>query len=545
MTQALPPTHRWLHGPLTDLLFGCGLLYAIVSVVFVLDGGAVFEGVPLFVPALLIALVSAPHYGATLVRVYDQRSDRRGYFLFSVVATLALMAVFGVALFDRWVGSVLATVYLTWAGWHYTGQNYGISAMFLRRRGLEVDGLSRRMLHTSFTLSYAIVFLVMHGQAAPLADPGVEVRLIPLAIPSGVSDLAIPLVLLGYLGTTVAWIFLLARRAQRLSDLVPTMLISATQALWWSIPYGARFFDLGAGLVPFDWSARSLLFPWIACAHALQYLWITSFYARSSGRWKGQAHYYLSVLTAGSAIWALPALAFAPGMDSFDWNFALLLAATVNLHHFILDGAIWKLRHMKIARILIADQAGHESEGTSGGRVRVAIWATAAVGLVLTVHSLAEQYLIEPAAIRSGNLEGAADSLDRQAWLGRNNAFSRFKLGRRFERAGKPEAAIAQFEISVGLEPRVESIKRLIGHYQRSEDAAGFVRACDRLFELDSVDRPIPTPDLEELAGSIPQDFRVACVQAARAARPVAAGTVDRTGGAGQDGRVSRQRGDY
>ncbi|MAE69635.1 MAG: hypothetical protein CME06_04095 [Gemmatimonadetes bacterium] len=533
-----------MYGPLTDLLFGCGLLYAILCVVFLFDGGAVFDGVPLAIPALLIALASAPHYGATLVRVYDQRSDRRGYFMFSVVTTIALAAVFGVALFERWIGSIFATVYLTWAGWHYTGQNYGIAAMFLRRRGVTLDGIARRALYTSFTLSYVLVFLVMHGQAEPVADPGIEVRLVPLAIPGGFNELAIPLVTVAYFASTVAWVVLLARRVARFSDLLPTLLISGAQALWWSIPYVARFFDLGAGLVPVDWGSRSLLFPWIACAHSLQYLWITSFYARSSSHWNGHTRYYLSVLTAGSAIWALPALLFAPGGAAFDWNFALLLAATVNLHHFILDGAIWKLRNVKIARILISDDFAGEAEGSNGGRVRIAVWAIAGLGLMLTAHSLAEQFLIEPAALRSGNLEAAAKSLDRQAWLGKNSAFDRFQLGRRFEAAGNPEAAIAQFEISAGLEPRVESIKRLIGHYQRSRNAPGFVRSCDRLFELDSVDRPMPTPELEILAQKVPAKFREACVQTARAARPVAAVPGDPTADTVPNAR-RRQRTQY
>lgn len=543
MTQAPTQTSRWLYGPVADLMLGCGLLYALVSVVFLLDGGAVFRSVPIMVPALLIALVSAPHYGATLMRVYDRREDRRGYFLFSVVATLALAAVFAVALFDRWTGSVLATVYLTWAGWHYTGQNYGIAAMFLRRRGVKLEGRSRSLLHGSFVLSYALVFLVMHSQAAPVADPGDEVRLIPLAIPKSLNDVVIPLTGAAYLGTTAAWTFMLARESRRLSDLGPTLLISVTQALWWSIPYCARFFDFGGGWVPLDWDSRSAFFPWIAGAHALQYLWITSFYARSSSGWHGQARYYLTVLTAGSAIWALPALVFAPGKGAFDWNFALLLAAAVNIHHFILDGAIWKLRHMKIARVLISNASSETEDRQSGGGLRKLVWGIAVLGLVVTVYSLTEEYLIESAARRARDLEGVARSLDRQAWLGKTSAFEHFKLGRQFELAGKPDEATAQFEISAGMKPRVESIKRLIGHYQRSGDAAGFVRSCDRLFALDGVDRPpIEVPALEDLAQGVPDDFAAACVRVARAARP-AAPRGDPTGGAGLDGNARGRAG--
>ena len=136
MADATVRSDRWLYGPLPDLLFGCGLLYVLTSILLGVNGGALFHAIPPAVPGLFTSFVSVPHYGATLVRVYDQRADRRAYFFFSVLATGALIALFSVSLANPWIGSVLATVYLTWAGWHYTGQNYGIASMFLGRRGV-------------------------------------------------------------------------------------------------------------------------------------------------------------------------------------------------------------------------------------------------------------------------------------------------------------------------------------------------------------------------------------------------------------------------
>jgi hypothetical protein len=429
-------------------------------------------------------------------------------------------------------------VYLTWSGWHYTGQNYGIASIFLRRRGLEMSGLERRLLHASFTLSYCVVFLVMHGESTQVGDPHREVRLVVLGIPDLVNRVAVPVVIFACFASTVAWVSMLGRRASHLADLAPALLISATQALWWSIPYAANHFELARGVVPISWDLRSLFFPWIAGAHALQYLWITSFYARASGRWSGQLRYYLAVLTAGSAAWALPALAFAPGRDAFDWNFALLLAATVNIHHFILDGAIWRLRHLKVARVLLSNTGADDTGEVIGGPVRKLVWAIALVGLIGTAHPLVEQFIVMPAESRAQDLPAVAASLDRQAWHGKTKAFSRFKLGMAFARAGKPQAAAAQFELSADMEPRVESIKRLIAHYQGAGDAEGFVRSCDRLFELPSVERTMPTPTPDTFGNAMPAAFSEACVSAARRAHPTPPNAGSRTGGGGQDGGI-------
>ena len=94
---------------------------------------------PSSVPALLIMGFVMPHYGGTLRRVYEQRADRRAYTIFSVWATLAIFALFVVGIHSAYVGAIMVTVYLTWSPWHYTGQNYGLAVMFLRRRGVSVE----------------------------------------------------------------------------------------------------------------------------------------------------------------------------------------------------------------------------------------------------------------------------------------------------------------------------------------------------------------------------------------------------------------------
>jgi hypothetical protein len=49
---------------------------------------------PDFLAPLLVLLFSTPHYGATILRVYEQRAERRRYAVFSVWATLAIAAWF-------------------------------------------------------------------------------------------------------------------------------------------------------------------------------------------------------------------------------------------------------------------------------------------------------------------------------------------------------------------------------------------------------------------------------------------------------------------
>src|SRR4029450_5726936 len=96
--------------------------------------------------------------------------------------------------------SFFVTLYLTWSPWHYTGQNYGLSVMFLRRGGVSLEPQLKRWIYASFLLSYALVFLLLHTADATANDlPSgygeVSARFHPLGIPAGFSAVVAPLLL--------------------------------------------------------------------------------------------------------------------------------------------------------------------------------------------------------------------------------------------------------------------------------------------------------------------------------------------------------------
>ena len=53
------------------------------------------------------------------------------------------------------LGTFLVTLYLTWSPWHYTGQNYGLAVMFLRRSGVEVDARTKRWMASPSVMARA------------------------------------------------------------------------------------------------------------------------------------------------------------------------------------------------------------------------------------------------------------------------------------------------------------------------------------------------------------------------------------------------------
>jgi hypothetical protein len=362
-----PPRDPWLHGAAADLLLGCGGLYFALFAAFWWIGPPVTQRLHLGILPLVILLVGVPHYGATLLRVYERREDRRRYAVFAVWITLAIAAWFVAGVYVLPVGAALVTLYLTWSPWHYSGQNYGIGLLLAGRAGVAVPPLAKRLLWLSFLASWLLVVASIHVETpAASYTPAVAslaegaYRLVPLGYPS--AWLGPILAVLGavYTGCLAGAFFLLLRRAPARS-LVPLACVVALQALWFSIPVAARARSLFSESLPLGTAHQTYMLLWIGLGHALQYLWVTSYYAKSAGADRRLARYWGKSFLAGAAAFGLPVFLFSPdalGRHAFDAGLGFLVAAAVNVHHFLLDGAIWKLRDGRIARVLLRPREG-------------------------------------------------------------------------------------------------------------------------------------------------------------------------------------------
>ncbi len=457
---AAPRSDRWLFGPLPDLLFGCGLLYALAFAAHALAGPAIRGVTPSFLLPLLILSLSTPHYGGTLVRVYDQRRDRQTYAVFAVWVTLALIALFFVALHNTLLASILFTLYLTWSPWHYTGQNYGISVMFLRRRGVDVTPATKRWLYAAFILSFLLTATVSHLELGtaynPLSYASESVTFLPIGITRNVGDVVLPILGAAYLVCLVASVLRL-RRVAGWRDLLPTFALVLTQMLWFSLPFSVHYWQWQTGLEPLDAQEKIANYAMmIFIGHGLQYLWITTYYARASGHWNGYANYWAKAAASGVAIWTLPAVLIDPsGLLSGPGRAGGLFEITatfVNLHHFLLDGAIWKLRNSRIAGVLIRSVPEAEGEAAPHSPwLRRLAWSTAGLGLAAGLLGYYFTQFYVPDAIARGNLDRAERGVVVGRWLGSDEPKLRDQLVERFTSTGEIARAAAHAERLVAL----------------------------------------------------------------------------------------------
>jgi hypothetical protein len=486
----------WLFGPLRDLLLGCGLIYAFVFVALSTAGDAVRAAMPMALTPFLVLLTSIPHYGATLLRVYDDPADRRRYALFAVGATALLIGAFVVGAYQIAVGSFLVTLYLTWSPWHYSGQNYGIALLFLHRRGVNVAPRAKRCLHASFVTSFLLTAVMLHARGpgasyAPGEHEGTVYQVLRLGLSEGLVGVAMPVLALAWISTTLGALWLL--RAGGVRALVPTIALVGSQGLWFALPAWTRHASVLQDLDPLGTTHATYAFLWIALTHAVQYLWITAYFVKAGGiraraRWSGK------VLLAGAAVWVLPALAFAPGMLGrvpYDAGLGLLIAAVVNLHHFVLDGAIWKLRDGRIARILLRGEPAEAAAATGSPWPARVLWAGGTLCVLVWCASTWEQAFGLERALARGDVARVESAHERLGWLGQGSARVHIALAMLYQQRGDRARAHDHAQRGRALHPGPDALFELAGYHHLAGNGEQAIADLERALHARPHSRPL------------------------------------------------------
>ena len=337
----------WIYNPAFDLIVGCGAWSAPLLLVsyFSLASNARAWSIAFYVLALFF---NYPHYMATIYRAYHRSEDFQKYRIFTVHTTALI--VLTLLLSHYWLRLLpwIFTIYLTWSPWHYSGQNYGLFMMFARRAGADPDKNTRRALYSAFIVSYLILFLGFH------TGPSTDSLFLSLGIPRIVSRWEQIILCAAFVVLSTYGLRNLAR-ATGWRKLIPSLTLFSSQFLWFLLPAAI---SLIRGLdIPQNRYSSGVL----AVMHAAQYLWITSYYARreatgaaESARRNWSPLAYFGVLIIGGIALFVPGPWLASRLLHHDFTASFLIfTALVNIHHFILDGAIWKLREGRIASLLL------------------------------------------------------------------------------------------------------------------------------------------------------------------------------------------------
>src|SRR6201987_2575740 len=146
----------WIYKPSIDLVVGCGAWSAPLLLVTSYVAGSQAAGWS-FAFYMLALFFNYPHFMATVYRAYHSYDEFAKYRFFTVHAAVLLACAGLIA--HLWYPLLpwIFTLYICWSPWHYTGQNYGLLMMFVRRVGPSPTAGERKALHLAFGASYLML----------------------------------------------------------------------------------------------------------------------------------------------------------------------------------------------------------------------------------------------------------------------------------------------------------------------------------------------------------------------------------------------------
>ncbi len=481
LTTAEPPSapasftepSPWIYRPWIDLLIGCGAWSAplLLLAFYATTSYARVWAVAFYFLALLC---NYPHFMATVYRAYHTRTEFERYRIFTVHIAL-LLALAGIVA-HVWYPLLpgIFTLYICWSPWHYTGQNFGLLMMFARRSGLAPSSAERNAIHLGFIASFLLLMLSFH------TGPSGDAMILSLGLPAKFTLLARGVLAVFFVGA-IGWALISMARRSSLKAILAPLTLAVTQFLWFLLPAMVELFS-GHDVPQTRYSSGVL-----AVLHSTQYLWITSYYQEREARGRGDANWkysrYLSTLVAGGIALFIPGPWIASRIFHADFAASFLtFTALVNIHHFILDGALWKLRDSRIAGFLLNTKEKTQStESQEKSTFQTAThWLTGAAPAARGIRIAAVVVLLAWAAMDQLHFYWASEAnslpaLERAAKLNPDDSSVQLRLARAESLAGRHDASLAALQraasISAGSLPQQEAYARGLIEAGRGADA--------------------------------------------------------------------------
>ncbi|MGE5201703.1 MAG: hypothetical protein ACM3O6_06515 [Acidobacteriota bacterium] len=289
--------------------------------------------------SILSIVINYPHFSATVYRLYQTPENLRQ---FPVTAFGLPILLLGAVIAALWQPEVVAPyliiLFMLWSPYHYSGQTIGITMIYARRCGFQFGRWERMALSTFVFSTFVVTFA--HVIPTPPTGPTPRYGFILPAIPfPDWFETAVVVVMYtaaaAFLWLVVDW----CRRSRRL--IPPVVLLPAAAQFIWFVP--------GAHTATF--------YAFVPTFHCLQYLYVA--WAMQMGLRLGRDDREKSWRSIGKETlrWSLRnCVGGAALFIALPWLFSWIalpaaavtgiVLAGVNIHHFFVDGVIWKLRNV-------------------------------------------------------------------------------------------------------------------------------------------------------------------------------------------------------
>lgn len=285
-----------------------------------------------------------PHVFATNCLLYQSKNARQQYPLTAYVLPFFMIAL-GVLAFcsPNDFAPYIVKLLILWSPFHFSGQTIGLTLLYARRSGINLDPWMRMSI-------FGFAYCTFLSQLCALESYNIDLPYSAISFPLlGIPKWTASIFNSAAYGFALA-LFLafwqLRAKKQHLPWIIALPLF--VQYLWFV--QGADVYSFQLFVSSFH-GLQYLLIAW-SMQLALHHPWPTSnpslFLIKKTSLWLG------FILLGGFTLFYLLPL----GLSHFGWKIAFssaIVFAILQIHHFFVDGVIWKLRDENVSRYLMSN----------------------------------------------------------------------------------------------------------------------------------------------------------------------------------------------
>lgn len=324
----------FINGPVDFSLVG-GLSVVMCAALFLLKGKIPQESA-VALAASLTYVCNHPHFASTNYRMYHTKSNIMQFpitaIVIPVVILLGMLASFR---FPLTVAPYFVKLFILWSPYHFSGQSVGISMIYARRSGFRIGKLERLALSTFIFSAFIATLLTYDTSLDPIEYYGMTYPSFGLPL----WTVSVAKAVMYFAGG--AYLFFIARFCLKEKRMVApiVLVVPFTHFVWFQLGNALPTFQ---EFVPFFHSLQYLLIAWaVQMKESLDAPGMNpskKFVLTQTVKW-------LSInIILGYAMFEL--LPYLFDMQQRNFNFATgIAAAGVQMHHFFVDGVIWKLKN--------------------------------------------------------------------------------------------------------------------------------------------------------------------------------------------------------
>lgn len=289
-------------------------------------------------------VINWPHFSMSTYRLYQSKSNVRQYpFTALVIPFLVVGALVLSFAYPTTVAPYFVKLFLIWSPYHFSGQTVGITLIYARRAGIKINKVERLIL-SSFV--FGTFFLAtIRSEASREGRWFFGIKYPTFGVPQWLitlTEYGMWIAIALFFVVIIFWCY----KKRRIVPLI-VLLPAATQYVWFiQSVYMPAFQEL----VPMFHSLQYILIAWgIQLKEKLDIHNITpskKYVFTETARWS-------AVNIAGGILlfYLLPGIGVAFGYSS-ALSVGLFLAA-IQIHHFFVDGVIWKLKNQTVSHPLM------------------------------------------------------------------------------------------------------------------------------------------------------------------------------------------------